>query len=180
VAIALCPARGDVVIASRKIQACEDPGAEMITSSGRRALSCPVPHRWLVASPTLRREAFQRVDVMVNNAGMCPLYQTLSEFEEVLLDMVVPANFKEPIRVSATMGQRIAAGVGVWIVNVSNNAAIAIREKDLVYDRARAALNAMTIGLACAYAPMIRANVIMPRPWEVIKVDGVGSAPSPA
>src|SRR5947209_18368621 len=69
-------AGADVVIASRKLDACESVAAEVRASTGRRAepVATHVGH-WddcdrLVAE-TLDR--LGRLDVLVNNAGMSPL-----------------------------------------------------------------------------------------------------------
>jgi NAD(P)-dependent dehydrogenase (short-subunit alcohol dehydrogenase family) len=106
-----------------------------------------------------------RCDVLVNNAGMSPLYPSLAEVSEELFDKVVGVNFKGPFRLSALVGERMAAAEGGSIINVSSVAAVQPTPNELVYAGAKAALNAMTIGLARAYAPKVRCNVIMPGPF---------------
>ena len=59
----------------------------------------------------------------------------------------------------------MAAGRGGSIINVSSIASIAPTPTELVYSGAKAALNAMTEGIARAYAPKVRCNVIMPGPF---------------
>ena len=85
----LAEAGADVVIASRKLDACEAAAAEVRASTGRRAeaIACHVG-RWddcehLVAE-TLDR--LGRLDVLVNNAGMSPLYESLDAVTEELYD----------------------------------------------------------------------------------------------
>ena len=41
-------------------------------------------------------ERFGRIDVLVNNAGMSPLYPSLSDVSEALFDKVVSVNLKGP------------------------------------------------------------------------------------
>lgn len=60
----------------------------------------------------------------------------------------------------------MAAGDGGSIINVSSIAAVQPTPHELVYIGAKAALNAMTIGLAQAYAPKVQRNVIMPGPFH--------------
>jgi NAD(P)-dependent dehydrogenase (short-subunit alcohol dehydrogenase family) len=81
---------------------------------------------------------------------------------ESLWDKVLAINLKGPFRLSAAIGTRMAAGEGGSIINVSSIAAVQPTPHELVYAGAKAALNAMTIGLARAYAPSVRCNVIMP------------------
>jgi NAD(P)-dependent dehydrogenase (short-subunit alcohol dehydrogenase family) len=103
--------------------------------------------------------------VLVNNAGMSPLYPSLTAVTEELFDKVIAVNFKGPFRLSAVVGERMAAGDGGSIINVSSVAAVQPSPGELPYAGAKAALNQMTMGLARAYAPKVRANVIMPGPF---------------
>ena len=158
----------DVVIASRKLDACEALAEEVRSSTGRRALAVAFhAGRWEDAdrlAETVLAE-FGRCDVLVNNAGMSPLYPSLTEVTEDLFDKVMGVNFKGPFRLSALLGAHMAAGRGGSIINVSSIASIAPTPTELVYSGAKAALNAMTEGIARAYAPKVRCNVIMPGPF---------------
>ena len=158
----------DLVIASRKLDACEALAEEVRSSTGRRALAVAFhAGRWEDAdrlAETVLTE-FGRCDVLVNNAGMSPLYPSLTEVTEDLFDKVMGVNFKGPFRLSALLGAHMAAGRGGSIINVSSIASIAPTPTELVYAGAKAALNAMTEGIARAYAPKVRCNVIMPGPF---------------
>jgi NAD(P)-dependent dehydrogenase (short-subunit alcohol dehydrogenase family) len=152
-------ARGaDVVIASRKLDACSELAARVRSEFGRR---------WEDADQIAAAvyEEFGRCDVLVNNAGMSPLYPSLAEISEELFDKVVSVNFKGPFRLCALLGERMAAGDGGSIINISSIAAVAPGPHELIYAGAKAALNAITVGIARAYAPSVRANVIMPGPF---------------
>jgi NAD(P)-dependent dehydrogenase (short-subunit alcohol dehydrogenase family) len=167
-AMAFAERGADVVIASRKLEACQLLAAEIAESTGRRALGLAFhAGRWDDADRLVdfAYDAFGRVDVLVNNAGMSPLYPSLVEVSEELFDKVVAVNFKGPFRLSALVGERMSAGDGGSIINVSSISAVVPRANELVYAGAKAALNAMTIGLAHAYGPKVRANVIMPGPF---------------
>ncbi len=167
-AVAFAEHGADVVIASRKVEACEALASAITGSTGRRAVGLAFhAGRWSDADrlADAAYEAFGRVDVLVNNAGMSPLYPSLADVSEELFDKVVAVNFKGPFRLSALVGERMAAGDGGSIINVSSIAAVAPSATELVYAGAKAALNAMTIGLARAYGPKVRANVIMPGPF---------------
>ena len=158
----------DVVIASRKLDACEATAREITAATGRRAVAVAFhAGHWEEAdrlADSVYAE-FGRCDVLVNNAGMSPLYPSLTEVSEELFDKVVGVNFKGPFRLSALVGERMAAANGGSIINVSSIAAVQPTPNELVYAGAKAALNAMTVGLARAYAPRVRCNVLMPGPF---------------
>lgn len=158
----------DVVIASRKADACDVAAAEVVASTGRRALGVGYhAGRWSDSDrlADVVYAEFGRCDVLVNNAGMSPAYPSLADVSEELFDKVVGVNFKGPFRLSALVGERMADGDGGSIVNVSSIAAVQPTPNELVYAGAKAALNALTIGIARAYAPKVRCNTIMPGPF---------------
>lgn len=158
----------DVLIASRKIEACEELASEVRDRTGCRAVAAAFhAGRWEQADELadLVYSEFGRCDVLVNNAGMSPLYPSLAEVSEELFDKVVGVNFKGPFRLASLIGTRMAAGDGGSIINVSSIAAVAPTPHELVYAGAKAALDAMTAGMARAFGPKVRCNVIMPGPF---------------
>jgi len=167
-AMAFAEHGADVVIASRKLDACESTAGDITSATRRRALAVAFhAGHWADADRLADTvyEEFGRCDVLVNNAGMSPLYPSLAEVSEELFDKVVGVNFKGPFRLSALVGERMAAADGGSIINVSSIAAVQPTPTELVYAGAKAALNAMTIGIARAYAPKVRCNVLMPGPF---------------
>ena len=158
----------DVVIASRKLDACEALAREVRDASGRRALAvaCHVG-RWSDCDALVERsyETFGRVDIFVNNAGMSPLYPSLAEHSEALFDKVLDVNLKGPFRLCAAIGTRMREGEGGSIINVSSVAAVKPEPGELPYAAAKAGLNTLTIGMARAFAPEVRVNCIMPGPF---------------
>ncbi|MED5571038.1 MAG: SDR family NAD(P)-dependent oxidoreductase, partial [Actinomycetota bacterium] len=158
----------DVVIASRKLEACEELAHEVTEQTGRRAVASAFhAGKWEQADQLaeLVYAEFGRCDVLVNNAGMSPLYPSLPEVSEELFDKVVGVNFKGPFRLASLIGTQMAEGAGGSIINVSSIAAVAPTPHELVYAGAKAALDAMTSGMARAFAPKVRCNVIMPGPF---------------
>ena len=159
----------DVVIASRKREACEALAKEVETETGRRALAvgCHVA-TWADCDALFEAtyEHFGRADVLVNNAGMSPLYESLSAVTEELWDKVVNVNLRGPFRLSALFGERMAASdEGGSIINVSSIAAVSPSPVEVPYGTAKAGLNNLTLSLARAYAPRVRVNCIMPGPF---------------
>jgi NAD(P)-dependent dehydrogenase (short-subunit alcohol dehydrogenase family) len=160
----LAQAGADVVIASRDAEACAAYAAEVTTATGRRALPYGVHvGHWdeLDGLVEAAYAAFGRVDVLVNNAGMSPLYDSVDDVSEALFDKVIAVNLKGPFRLSALVGTRMAAGAGGSIINVSSAAAARPRPDVLPYAAAKAGLNALTAGLARTFGPTVRCNAIM-------------------
>ena len=110
-------------------------------------------------------ERFGRVDVLVNNAGMSPLYGALSDVTEELYDKVFAVNLRGAFRLASLVGTRMAAGDGGSIINVSSIAAVQPTPNELPYAMAKAGLNTMTVGLARAFGPRVRVNCIMAGPF---------------
>ena len=158
----------DVVIASRKLQSCEALAKEVERDTGRRALAvaCHVG-RWADCDALFEKtyEVFGRADVLVNNAGMSPLYPSLPECSEELFDKVLAVTLRGPIRLSSLFGARMASGEGGSIINVSSVAAVQPSPIEIPYGAAKAGLNNLTLGTARAFAPGVRVNCIMPGPF---------------
>ncbi|TXL77697.1 SDR family oxidoreductase [Vineibacter terrae] len=154
----------DIVVTSRKLDACQQVAAE-IEKMGRRAVAyaCNVT-RWeeLEGLADAAYAAFGKVDILVNNAGSSPLAPSSLETSEQLFDRIVHLNFKGPFRLMSLVGSRMAAGNGGCIINISSVGAIRPRPSIAPYAGAKAALNAITTAFAFEYGPKVRVNAIMP------------------
>jgi NAD(P)-dependent dehydrogenase (short-subunit alcohol dehydrogenase family) len=169
IVLALAEAGADVVIASRKLDACEAAADQVRASTGRRAVAvaCHVGH-WdecdALIEATLRE--FGRLDILVNNAGMSPTYASLDQVSEALWDKTVAVNLKGPFRLAVRAGTHMAAGEGGSIINVGTVGSLMASVQELPYACAKAGLNALTVGLAEAFAPKVRVNAILPGPFR--------------
>lgn len=158
----------DVIIASRNLEACQATADEIVAATGRAALAYAVHvGRWdqldgLVDAAYAR---FGRVDVLINNAGMSPLYESLGSVTEKLFDSVMNLNFKGPFRLTALMGERMVADGGGSIINVSTSGSRRPDGHMLPYAASKAGLNALTEGFALAFGPTVRVNTLMPGPF---------------
>jgi NAD(P)-dependent dehydrogenase (short-subunit alcohol dehydrogenase family) len=165
----LAEAGAAVVIASRKIDSCEAAAAEIRSESGGRAvaIACHVG-RWAdcdrLIDETLAR--FGRLDVLVNNAGMSPLYESLDAISEELYDKTLAVNLKGPFRLAALAAAYMADHDGGSIINIGTAGSLVASPGQLPYACAKAGLNALTVGLADAYAPKVRVNAILPGPFR--------------
>lgn len=156
----------DVIIASRKLDACEAAAAE-VRGLGRRALALSVNMSHWDQAERLAERAWAewgRIDILVNNAGMSPRTPS-HEMTEELFDKVMGLNFKGPFRLAALIAKRMADGDGGTIINVSSSGALHPLPEVVPYSGAKAALNAMTVSFAREYGPKVRVNTISPGPF---------------
>src|ERR1700722_12141494 len=165
-AVAHCGA--DVVIASRNLDNCVSTAKEIEAETGRSAMPYEVHvGRWdqldgLVEATYAR---FGKVDTLINNAGMSPLYDKLTDVTEKLFDSVINLNLKGPFRLSALVGERMVAAGRGSIINVSTAGSLRTTPDIIPYASSKAGLNAMTEGFARALGPKVRVNTLMAGPF---------------
>jgi len=165
-AFAACGA--NVVVASRKAEPCEELAAELNERFGTKnmGVGCHVGS-WGDCDALIAKvlAEYGRIDILMNNAGMSPLYDKLSDVTEALYDKVHQVNTRGPFRLSALAGEHMAENGGGSIINVSSVAAVNPPPTELPYAVAKSGLNTLTIGLAQALGPNVRVNCIMPGPF---------------
>jgi len=165
---AFADAGADLVISSRKMDSCVGAASSVHERTGRRCVpyACHVGH-WDEIPGLIDAvyENFGRLDVVVNNAGISPLYPSLDALSEELFDKTIGVNLKGPFRVCALAGSRMAEGDGGSIINVSSIAAVRPTPRELPYAAAKAGLDVLTTGFAMAYGPKVRVNTIMAGPF---------------
>jgi NAD(P)-dependent dehydrogenase (short-subunit alcohol dehydrogenase family) len=164
----LAQAGADVVVASRKQEAC-DEAADEVRRAGRRALAhmCHVG-RWdeIDGLVDAAYDEFGRIDILVNNAGMAPTYPDPQGVTEELWDKTIAVNLKGPFRLTSLVGARMVEGDGGSIVNITSIGGIRPTYDILPYAAAKAGLNALTVGFADALGPKVRVNAVMPGPFR--------------
>jgi NAD(P)-dependent dehydrogenase (short-subunit alcohol dehydrogenase family) len=166
--LAFAEAGADVIIASRKLGACEEVAAEVKQRFGRRAFPLEANVSYWEQCDQLVAAAYGAagsIDVLVNNAGLSPLSPSLDAVTESLWDKVQAINLKGPFRLTSVIGTRMAAGAGGSIINVSSIAATRPTPETIPYAAAKAGLNAMTVGFAKAFGPSVRVNAIQAGPF---------------
>jgi NAD(P)-dependent dehydrogenase (short-subunit alcohol dehydrogenase family) len=167
IAQAYAAAGAAVVVSSRGAEATE-AAATRLREAGHEALGvpCHVGHWDAVDRLAHAAEAWKGgVDVLVNNAGMAPVYERLSDVGEDLFDKVVAVNLKGPFRLCALLGEAMQARGRGAIINVSSTGAVRPTADIVPYAAAKAGLNAMTAALAGALGPQVRVNGLMPGPF---------------
>jgi NAD(P)-dependent dehydrogenase (short-subunit alcohol dehydrogenase family) len=167
-ALACARMGADVVVASRNLESCQAVAEEIESTTGRAALPYAVHvGRWdeLPGLVDAAYERFGKVDVLINNAGMSPVYDKLTDVSEKLFDAVVNLNLKGPFRLTALVGERMVAAGRGSIINVSSTGSIRSREWIIPYAAAKAGLNSLTDGFALTLGPNVRVNTLMSGPF---------------
>ncbi len=161
-ALGFAAAGADVVVASRKLEACEIVAGE-IRAMGRRALPvrCHVGD-WDECGALIEASVaeFGRIDVLVNNAGIAPVPPSLRDVTSELFDKTIAVNLKGPLRLTALAAEHMSEGGTV--INISSTAALHPVPFTVVYAAAKAGLNALTKAAAAEFGPRgIRVNAIV-------------------
>jgi len=175
----------DVVIASRKLEACEALAREVEKETGQRALAVAAHvAKWDDCDALAERalDHFGHVDVLVNNAGVSPLYPSVVEISEALFDKVIGVNLKGAFRLTSVLGTAMMEGDGGSIIGVSSPAAVQASPGEIPYGAAKAGMHNITKSFARAFAPKVRVNCIMPgafmtdisKAWSDEMIAGLG------
>ena len=167
-ALAFADHGANVVVASRKLENCEEVAA-LVRERGVRAKAIAYHAASWSDAERLAAESiaeFGTIDILVNNAGMSPLYPSLVEVSEDLYDKVMGVNLKGPFRLSTLIATHIIGrGRTGSIINVSSIASLRPSPNEVVYGAAKAAVNNLTVGLAKTYGPHVRVNCLGPGPF---------------
>jgi len=145
-----------------------EPLAEAVTGLGGDAVAVGVPgraddpvHRSAAVAQTI--EAFGRIDVLVNNTGINPVYGPVSGTDAGAAAKVFDVNV---IAALAWTNEARQAGLGTApgaaIINVASIAGLRPAIGIGVYGASKAALIHVTAQLALELAPAIRVNAVAP------------------
>jgi NAD(P)-dependent dehydrogenase (short-subunit alcohol dehydrogenase family) len=167
IALGYADAGADVIVASRKLENCRDAARE-IEAKGRRALAvgCHVgrPDQ-IEALVSAAYDAFDRVDIVVNNAAMSP-GTMLHESSAELFQKTYATNTLGPMLLASRCAERMRATGGGAIVNVVTTGAFRPGAGLGLYCSSKAALHALTLVMAKEWAAWgVRVNEIAPGPF---------------
>ena len=166
-ALAFAKRGARIAVVSRKLEVCEATASEIRALGGDvLPLACHDAD-WDACDAMVEQVYghYGRIDVLVNNAGMSPLYESLDQVSEALFDKVIGVNLKGPFRLMANVGTRMAAGDGGSIINISSIASVQPSPQAEPYGAAKAGLNALTGSFAWAFGPRVRVNAILAGPF---------------
>lgn len=165
IAFTLARAGADVIIVSRKTEACERTAAQIAAETGRLTYALPANITSWGECDRVVDDAYTatgRVDILVNNAGASLLYDDVTSVDEAMFDKMIALNLKGHFRLTALVGTRMfAAGTGS-VVNISTISAQTGAAHAMVYAAAKAGLNNLTRSFAQQFAPAVRVNAVMP------------------
>lgn len=168
-----------VVVASRKLAACEEVAA-LIEESGGKALA-QAAHMGDVAALDALIEAayecFGRVDILINNAGINVALGPLSDIAVAAFDKMVDVNLKGPWYLASRLAPRMAEHGGGCVINVLSVAALSTPAYAGIYAATKAGLKALTEVMAQEWAAWnIRVNALAPGSYHSDLTDGAIAA----
>lgn len=121
----------------------------------------------------LADKAYGKLDILFNNAAICPLSATaLIETPEALWDQVIDINLKSVYLFCTAAIPLIARGGGGCVVNTASTAGLKASPRESVYGISKAAVIQLTKSIARDHAKdKIRANCICPGFLEAVMTD---------
>ncbi len=154
-----------VVLVSRTMEALERVAASIAQAGGQA-----VPMACHTGRPEEIEALFQRIesevgdpDILVNNAATNPFYGPALEAPEWSFDKTFQVNVKGYFLMCQHAARRMMAGGGGSIVNVASIAGLSPMPLQVIYGMSKAAVIAMTRGLAKELGPHgIRVNAVAP------------------
>jgi NAD(P)-dependent dehydrogenase (short-subunit alcohol dehydrogenase family) len=171
IAFQLGRAGSSVVVSSRKADAVDSTvtalAAEQITARGFAANVGRLDEaRALIAFAV---SELGGVDVLVNNAGVSPLYGPLTAMTEAAFDKIMAVNVKAPLELACRALPIMTSRGGGSIVNLSSVDGLRPDHDLGIYSASKAALINLTKAMALEWgAQNVRANAICP---GLIKTD---------
>ncbi len=163
VAQALVDAGAKVTVTARK----PDPLAEAVEKLGGEGVALGVPGKADDADhqdETVKRtlETFGRIDFLVNNTGINPVYGPILDVEPEAAAKIFGVNVLSPLAWTRKVRDAWLGEHGGAIVNVSSIAGLRTSPGIGMYGVSKAALIRLTTELAQELAPSIRVNAVAP------------------
>ena len=164
-----------VVVASRKIESCENV-VRQIEGLGGEALARSAHMGNLADIDDLIEAAyarFGRVDILVNNAGTNVAFGALSDISPEAFDKMLDVNLKGPWYLASRLAPRMGEQGGGCVINVLSVAALSTPAYSGVYAATKAGLKALTEVMAQEWADWnIRVNALAPGSYHSDLTDG--------
>lgn len=163
-ALGLADAGADLVVCSRTKSELESL-AEEIRSMGRKALARPTDITVLTEIEALAktaRDAFGKVDILVNNSGT-NVHESALEVTEEHWDRIINTNLKGLFFCCQIIGRTMVEQKRGKIVNIGSTFGLVGNEKRSVYCASKGGVSQLTKVLAIEWAPHnVNVNAIAP------------------
>lgn len=164
IAIGLAAAGADVVPVSRKLESVKETAAE-IKALGQRSLAVAADVLDRDSLQTLHDkviEAFGKIDILINSAGITQRTPTLTCPEDVW-NRIIETNLTGTLRTCQIFGQTMLKQKYGRIVNIASLATFVAFHEVAAYGASKAGVGALTKSLAVELAPYgICVNAIAP------------------
>src|SRR5580692_4037945 len=152
-----------VCVTARKAEALEAAVAEL--GGPDAAIAVPgkaddADHQAEAVTRTM--EAFGRLDMLVNNAGINPAYGPLVDVDPAAAPKILAVNVLAPLAWTRLARDAWMGEHGGSVVNVSSVAALRASPGIGMYGVSKAALIRLTVELAVELGPQIRVNAVAP------------------
>ena len=165
IASSMARAGANVVITSRKAEAC-DEAVEAIEAGGGSAVAVPCNISHLDALPDLvagAEDAFGQIDILVGNAAANPHYGPSTTIEEPAFDKIIDTNVKANLWLAKLVLPKMAQRRNGAIIFVSSIGGRRGNDDIGTYGVSKAAVEALARNLAVGWGPHnVRVNCIAP------------------
>ena len=157
----------NVVVSSRKLDACQMVAAKINEDFGRKAAvaaACNISRKEEIGALTkLARDSFGRIDIVVANAAINPHFGPMSDLSDDQFDKILTANVKAAHWLAQdTLPEMAERGDGAYIL-ISSVGAFLGSDKIGAYNISKAADLQLARNLAVEYGPKnVRVNCICP------------------
>lgn len=165
IAKGLAQSGASVVISSRNQEACDEVVSEF-TKEGLKAvgIACHIgkeEQRQNLVSKTI--EAFGRIDILVNNAAINPVFGPIEDVDPAIFDKIMDVNVKAPWALSNLVLPHMQANKNGSIINIASVEALTPGAGLGLYSTSKAALLMLTKNQAKEWGKFgVRANAICP------------------
>jgi NAD(P)-dependent dehydrogenase (short-subunit alcohol dehydrogenase family) len=165
IAAGLAQHGAEVIVSSRKQEACEAVAAGIVAAGGKaRAIACHIGDMAALESIFARIEAdYGRIDVLVNNAATNPYYGHILDTDLGAFQKTVDVNIRGYFYASVFAGRIMRRNGGGSIINVASVNAVRPGPQQGIYSITKGAVLNMTKAFAKECGPHgIRCNAILP------------------
>lgn len=154
-----------VVISSRSQEACDEVAKEF-TGEGLKAvgIACHIGKEDQRKNLVLKTiEAFGRIDILVNNAAINPVYSPIEEVDPAIFDKIMDVNVKAPWSLSNLVLPHLKANKNGSIINIASVEALTPGFGLGIYSTSKAAILMLTKNQAKEWGQYgVKANAICP------------------